>query len=60
MRAEAKTAGTYKHPEMGRSYDRVRIVTITQMVEGEARLEIPSSLEVLAKAKAAAEIQPRL
>ena len=37
---------------MGRSYDRIQLVTVQEMVEQEKRLEIPMSLEVLRKAQA--------
>ena len=52
---EAKAAGQYKHETMGRSYDRISIVTIREIVEGGKRLEIPMSLEVLKSAQKADE-----
>lgn len=55
MVKEAKAAGSYAHHEMGRSNDQFSIVTVRQIVEEGARLEIPMSLEVLAAAKAAAD-----
>lgn len=51
MKSEAKAAGQYRHEDMGRSYDRISIVTVREIVEGNKRLEIPMSLEVLAAAK---------
>jgi len=54
MRAEAKAAGQYIHEDMGRSYDKIGIVTVREIVEGGKRLEIPMSIEVLAAAKRAA------
>lgn len=51
MIREAKTVGQYKHEEMGRSYDRISIVTIKNIVELGKRLEIPMSLEVLQAAQ---------
>ncbi len=51
MRTEAKAAGQFKHEDMGRSYDKISIVTIREIIEEEKRLEIPMSLEVLAAAK---------
>jgi site-specific DNA-methyltransferase (adenine-specific) len=51
MIAEAKGAGPYRHEEMGRSYDKISIVTIKEIVEQGKRLEIPMSLEVLAAAQ---------
>lgn len=55
MVREAKAAGQYKHSEMGRSYDRIGIVTVKEIVEKGDRLEIPMSLEVLAAAQRAAD-----
>jgi DNA modification methylase len=55
MLAEAKAAGQFKHELMGRSYDRIAIVTVREIVESEARLDIPMSLEVLAAAQKAAD-----
>jgi site-specific DNA-methyltransferase (adenine-specific) len=51
MKLEAKAAGQYQHEIMGRSYDRISIVTVREIVEEEKRLEIPMSLEVVAAAK---------
>ena len=48
---EAKGAGQYRHEDMGRSYDRITIVTVQEMIEENARLEIPMSLEVLKSAQ---------
>ncbi len=55
MVKEAKTAGQYTHEDMGRNYDRISIVTVQEIVEGNKRLEIPMSLEVLAAAKRKAD-----
>ncbi|MFZ0914944.1 MAG: DNA methyltransferase [Candidatus Korobacteraceae bacterium] len=55
MLKEAKAAGQYQHETMGRSYDKISIVTIKEIVEEGKRLEIPMSLEVLAAAKRAVE-----
>lgn len=55
MTQEAKAAGQYKHELMGRTYDRIGIVTIREIVEQGKRLEIPMSLEVLAAAQRAVE-----
>ena len=51
MIAEAKAAGQYSHEDMGRTYDRISIVSIQEIVEDQKRLEIPMSLEVLSAAK---------
>lgn len=48
---EAKVAGQYKHEDMGRSYDRISIVKVQDIVEENKRLEIPMSLEVLRAAQ---------
>jgi site-specific DNA-methyltransferase (adenine-specific) len=50
---EAKAAGIYEHQEMGRSYDRISIVTIREIVEAGRRLDIPMSLDVLKAAERA-------
>jgi site-specific DNA-methyltransferase (adenine-specific) len=53
MLTEAKAAGQYRHETMGRSYDRISIVTVREILEEGKRLEIPMSLEVLAAAQRA-------
>ena len=55
MTAEAKAAGQYKHESMGRTYDKISIVTVREIVEQEQRLAIPMSIEVLKTAQAAAD-----
>ena len=55
MITEAKAAGQYKHETMGRTYDRISIVTVREIVEGGNRLDIPMSLEVLRAAARSAE-----
>ncbi len=55
MISEAKAAGQYKHEEMGRSYNRISIVTVREIVEQGGRLEIPMSIEVLAAAQRAVD-----
>ena len=57
MNDEAKAAGRYKHDTMGRSYDRIGIVTVQDIVEQDKRLDIPMSLEVLAAAKRASDTE---
>ena len=39
--------------KMGRSYDKIGLVTIQEILEQERRLQIPMSLEVLAAAQRA-------
>lgn len=51
MVREAKAAGQYTHEQMGRSYDRIGIVTVKEIVEDRKRLDIPMSLEVLGAAQ---------
>lgn len=53
MLTDAKTAGVFNHIEMGKSYDRISIITIKEMLEKGKRLEIPMSLEVLKAAEKA-------
>lgn len=55
MKAEAKGTGQFKHQEMGRTYDKISIVTVRDIVENEKRLDIPMSVEVVAAAKRASE-----
>jgi site-specific DNA-methyltransferase (adenine-specific) len=47
MREEAAAAGTYYHEVMGRSYNKIQIVTVKEIVEDKRRLEMPLSIEVL-------------
>lgn len=54
MKVEASGAGIYKHDLMSRSYPRIQIVTIAEIVEQHKRLDIPMSLEVLKKAQSVA------
>jgi site-specific DNA-methyltransferase (adenine-specific) len=58
MVKEAKAAGTYEHIVMGRIYPRIQIVSITEIIEQNKRLDIAMSLEVLRAAKAVAEGVP--
>jgi hypothetical protein len=50
MLKEAKGVGTYHHEMMGSEYDRIQIVTISEMLTG-ARLNLPLALEVLKAAE---------
>jgi len=52
MREAAMAAGMYEHPLMGKSYNRIQIVTIREIIEEKKRLDLPLSLEVLKSAKA--------
>ena len=62
MKDEANASGSYLHPLMGRSYPRIEIVTITEIVEQHKRLDITWGLEVLKKAQntLSEELQPEL
>lgn len=48
---EEATCGIYQHKVIGRSYPRIQIVTIREMLEEGKRLDIPLSMEVLKAAK---------
>lgn len=50
MRKEARSAGHYYHAEMDKNYERIELVYAKDIVEGNKRLEIPMSVEVLKKA----------
>jgi DNA modification methylase len=51
MIEEAHAAGLYNHEQMGRSYNKISIVTVQEIVEDGARLDIPMSVEVLKAAQ---------
>jgi site-specific DNA-methyltransferase (adenine-specific) len=51
MVSEAKAAGQYAHESMGRTYDRISIVTVEDIVSDNKRLDIPMSLDVLKTAQ---------
>jgi site-specific DNA-methyltransferase (adenine-specific) len=53
MISDARDAGKYLHVEMARTYDRISIVTIREMIEQGKRLELPMSLEVVKAAQRA-------
>lgn len=44
MRDKAKAAGTYTHELTGKICDRIRIVTVKEMIEQKVRLELPQDL----------------
>jgi site-specific DNA-methyltransferase (adenine-specific) len=46
MAEDAKAAGTYDIAAMGRSYDKIQIVTIKEIIEQDKRLNIPTTLDV--------------
>ncbi len=51
MITEAKSAGQYTHPLTGKVVDRIRVVTVKQIVEDKLTLDLPISLDALWKAK---------
>lgn len=55
MESTAKAAGSYRHDLMGRSYDRIQLVTVKDIIENGKRLELPMSLEVLRAAQLRAQ-----
>ena len=50
MKNEARGAGLYTHELTGKTYNRIHIVTVKEIIENGKRLEMPLSLEVLKKA----------
>ncbi len=50
MNAEATKMGKYKNPLTEQEFDRISIITIDEILEGE-RLNIPTSVSVLKKAE---------
>jgi len=55
MLEEAKNAGVYEHALMGRSYDRIRIVTVREMIEQGARIDLPLSYDAVKPGKKGAD-----
>lgn len=55
MIEEAKVAGVYEHALMGRSYDRIRIVTVREIIEEGVQLDLPLSFEAVKRGKKADE-----
>jgi len=51
MKAEAKQAGTYLHALMGRTYDKIQIVTVRQIIEEHRCLDLPLGKDVLKAAE---------
>ncbi len=47
MRDEAAAAGMYHHEWMGRSYQRIQIVTVQEIVEQDKRMELPLTRDVI-------------
>lgn len=55
MISEAKSAGVYEHALMGRCYDRIRIVTVREMIEQGARIDLPLSYDAVKPGKKGAD-----
>lgn len=51
MQAEAAAAGLYEHSFLSRTYPRIQIVTIEEMIMQNKRLDLPLSVEVVKKAQ---------
>ena len=51
MVSEAKSVGVYEHALMGRCYDRVRIVTVREIIEQGARIDLPLSYDAVKPGK---------
>ncbi|MFZ3214414.1 MAG: DNA methyltransferase [Terriglobales bacterium] len=47
MLTEARSVSPYIHPLTGKSYDRIQIVTIREMLEEHKRVELPLNIEVV-------------
>jgi DNA modification methylase len=47
MRLEAKSAGPYVHPMTGQTHDKIKIVTVKEMLEQKVRIDLPLNLEVM-------------
>jgi len=61
MYQAAMSAGMYEHILMGKSYPRIQIITIREIIEEKKRLEMPLSLEVLKSAKPkSGQVQERI
>ncbi|MGA8574493.1 MAG: DNA methyltransferase [Candidatus Cybelea sp.] len=54
MKREASDAGHYRHPLMGRDYPAIRIVTVQDILEKNARLDVPLSVNTTKSASAVA------
>jgi DNA modification methylase len=51
MRREARAAGTYMHPLMGKSYNRIQIITVREIIEEARRLELPLAHQLVKSAQ---------
>jgi len=55
MISEAKSVGVYEHALMGRSYDRIRIVTVREIIEQGRRIDLPLSYDAVKPGKKGAD-----
>jgi ClpP class serine protease len=57
MNKEAKEAGIYQSRFMSQPTDKIRIVTVQEIIEDQKRLDIRLSLEVLKSAEKQMEVR---
>ena len=57
MLQEAKSVGVYEHTLMGRNYDRIRIVTVREIIEQDIRIDLPLSYDAVKPGKKGADGQ---
>ena len=57
MLQEAKSVGVYEHALMGRTYDRIRIVTVREIIEQDIRIDLPLSYDAVKPGKKGADGQ---
>jgi hypothetical protein len=55
----AKEAGIYKSRYMSQPVDKIQIVTVQEIIEGQKRLDIRLSLEVLKSAEKQSEVKQK-
>ena len=51
MTNAAHASGSFKHEVMGRTYDKIQIVTVKDIIEKKIRLELPLSHDVVSSAE---------
>lgn len=61
MVKEARAAGHFRHPLMGRDYPKIEIVTIQEMIDKRRRIDLPLSVDAVKdpKAPVSGGTQPR-
>lgn len=55
MMTEAKAAGIFTNPLTGRTVDRIKVVTVKQIIENKLTLDLPVSLDAFWKARESAK-----